>query len=45
MWLVPHFTPVGLAVYYAATYMVFGTLFTLIHVGYHFPNSRTDQRL
>ncbi|MGB8213977.1 MAG: MFS transporter [Anaerolineales bacterium] len=35
MWLVPHFTPVGLAVYYAATYMVFGTLFTLIHVSYN----------
>ena len=35
MWLVPPFAPVGLAIYYAATFILFDTLFTIIHVSYN----------
>ena len=35
MWLVPPFSQIGLAVYYAATFIVFDTFFTIIHVSYN----------
>jgi len=35
MWLVPPFSQVGLAVYYALTFIVFDTAFTVVHVGYN----------
>jgi GPH family glycoside/pentoside/hexuronide:cation symporter len=35
MWLVPPFGPIGLAVYYAATFILFDTIFTIIHVSYN----------
>jgi GPH family glycoside/pentoside/hexuronide:cation symporter len=35
MWLVPPFGPVGLAIYYAVTFIIFDTLFTIIHVSYN----------
>jgi GPH family glycoside/pentoside/hexuronide:cation symporter len=35
MWLVPPFGQVGLAVYYALVFILFDTLFTIVHVGYN----------
>lgn len=35
MWLVPPFEQLGLAVYYALTFIVFDTAFTVVHVGYN----------
>ncbi len=35
MWLVPPFGPLGLAVYYALTFILFDTAFTAVHVGYN----------
>jgi GPH family glycoside/pentoside/hexuronide:cation symporter len=35
MWIVPPFSQVGLAVYYALTFIVFDTAFTAVHVGYN----------
>jgi len=35
MWFVPPFSQAGLAVYYAATFIVFDTAFTVVHVGYN----------
>ncbi len=35
MWLVPPFSQFGLAVYYALTFIVFDTAFTVVHVGYN----------
>ena len=35
MWLVPPLDPVGLTIYYAITFIVFDTAFTLVHVGYN----------
>ncbi len=35
MWLVPPFSQLGLAVYYAAVFILFDTVFTLVHVGYN----------
>ena len=35
MWLVPPFGQLGLAVYYAAVFILFDTIFTLVHVGYN----------
>jgi hypothetical protein len=35
MWLVPPFGPLGLTVYYALTFILFDTTFTLIHVAYN----------
>ena len=35
MWLVPPFGPVGLAFYYALTFIFFDTVFTIIHVSYN----------
>jgi GPH family glycoside/pentoside/hexuronide:cation symporter len=35
MWLVPPFGAVGLTIYYAATFIVFDTFFTIIHVSYN----------
>ena len=35
MWLVPNFGPIGLAIYYAAAFIVFDTIFTFIHVSYN----------
>jgi glycoside/pentoside/hexuronide:cation symporter, GPH family len=35
MWIVPPFGPVGLAVYYAITFIIFDTVFTIIHVSYN----------
>lgn len=35
MWLVPPFGQVGLAVYYALAFIVFDTMFTMVHVGYN----------
>ncbi len=35
MWLVPPFSPIGLAAYYAVTFIIFDTLFTIIHVSYN----------
>lgn len=35
MWVVPPFGQLGLAVYYAAVFILFDTVFTLVHVGYN----------
>ena len=35
MWLVPPLGPLGLTVYYAVTFILFDTAFTLIHVAYN----------
>lgn len=35
MWIVPPFSQSGLAVYYAAVFIIFDTLFTMVHVGYN----------
>ncbi|MEW5867803.1 MAG: glycoside-pentoside-hexuronide (GPH):cation symporter [Chloroflexota bacterium] len=35
MWLVPPLGAFGLAVYYALTFILFDTVFTLVHVGYN----------
>lgn len=35
MWLVPPFGEFGLAVYYALTFILFDTIFTMVHVGYN----------
>lgn len=35
MWIVPPFGPLGLTIYYALTFILFDTLFTLIHVAYN----------
>ncbi len=35
MWVVPPLGPLGLTVYYAATFIFFDTAFTFIHVGYN----------
>jgi GPH family glycoside/pentoside/hexuronide:cation symporter len=35
MWLVPPFSPLGLMVYYTLTFIMFDTLFTIIHVSYN----------
>ncbi len=35
MWIVPPFDQVGLTVYYAVTFILFDTLFTIIHVSYN----------
>lgn len=35
MWVVPPFGPLGLTVYYAVTFILFDTVFTLIHVAYN----------
>lgn len=35
MWIVPPFGQLGLAIYYAAAFIVFDTAFTVVHVGYN----------
>ena len=35
MWLVPPFSQAGLAVYYALVFILFDTVFTIVHVGYN----------
>ena len=35
MWLVPSFGQAGLALYYAIVFILFDTVFTLVHVGYN----------
>lgn len=35
MWIVPALDPFGLAVYYAMTFILFDTAFTIVHVGYN----------
>lgn len=35
MWVVPPFSPLGLTLYYALTFILFDTAFTLIHVAYN----------
>jgi glycoside/pentoside/hexuronide:cation symporter, GPH family len=35
MWIVPALDPVWLAVYYAVTFILFDTAFTIVHVGYN----------
>jgi GPH family glycoside/pentoside/hexuronide:cation symporter len=35
MWFVPPFGQLGLAVYYALTFILFDTFFTMVHVGYN----------
>ena len=35
MWLVPPLEPLGLTVYYTATFILFDTAFTFVHVGYN----------
>ena len=35
MWLVPSFGQAGLALYYAFVFILFDTVFTLVHVGYN----------
>ena len=35
MWLVPSFGQAGLAIYYALVFILFDTVFTLVHVGYN----------
>jgi len=44
MWLVPTFSQIGLAVYYAITFIAFDTAFTVVHVGYNAltPEMTTD---
>lgn len=35
MWIVPPFDQIGLAVYYACTFLLFDTAFTVVHVAYN----------
>jgi len=35
MWMVPPLPPIGLMIYYAITFMIFDSVFTLVHVGYN----------
>jgi glycoside/pentoside/hexuronide:cation symporter, GPH family len=44
MWIVPALEPVWLAVYYAVTFILFDTAFTIVHVGYNAltPEMTTD---
>jgi GPH family glycoside/pentoside/hexuronide:cation symporter len=35
MWLVPPFGQLGLAIYYALTFILFDTAYTVVHVGYN----------
>jgi GPH family glycoside/pentoside/hexuronide:cation symporter len=35
MWIVPQFAQLGLAVYYAVAFIIFDTVFTIVHVGYN----------
>lgn len=35
MWLVPPFDPLGLTVYYTLVFILFDTMFTMVHVGYN----------
>lgn len=35
MWMTPSFGQVGLAIYYALMFILFDTVFTLVHVGYN----------
>ena len=35
MWFVPSFTQLGMAIYYAITFIIFDTAFTVVHVGYN----------
>ncbi len=35
MWIVPPFAPLGLVIYYTLTFILFDTLFTVIHVSYN----------
>ena len=35
MWIVPPFSQLGLAAYYALTFILFDTCFTVVHVGYN----------
>ncbi|HND49463.1 MAG TPA: MFS transporter [Anaerolineales bacterium] len=35
MWIVPPFGQLGLAIYYALTFIIFDTAFTVVHVGYN----------
>lgn len=35
MWFVPHFGQLGLAVFYALTFILFDTCYTAVHVGYN----------
>ncbi len=35
MWIVPPFDQIGLTIYYALTFILFDTLFTIIHVSYN----------
>jgi GPH family glycoside/pentoside/hexuronide:cation symporter len=44
MWLVPPFDPLGKTVYYTLTFILFDTLFTIIHVSYNAltPNLTSD---
>jgi glycoside/pentoside/hexuronide:cation symporter, GPH family len=35
MWLVPAFGQLGLAIYYALVFILFDTVFTMVHVGYN----------
>lgn len=35
MWVVPPFGQLGLAIYYAITFIIFDTAFTVVHVGYN----------
>lgn len=35
MWVVPPFSQLGLVAYYALTFILFDTLFTMVHVGYN----------
>jgi GPH family glycoside/pentoside/hexuronide:cation symporter len=35
MWLVPPFDPLGLTIYYACTFILFDTIFTIIHVSFN----------
>ena len=35
MWFVPLFSQLGLAIYYALTFIIFDTAFTVVHVGYN----------
>jgi glycoside/pentoside/hexuronide:cation symporter, GPH family len=35
MWIVPSMGQVGLAIYYAVVFILFDTVFTLVHVGYN----------
>lgn len=35
MWIVPSLGPIGLAFYYGLTFILFDTVFTIVHVGYN----------